>query len=442
MSFKEQLEKHANILNKYKSLYIDNNQSINNNIINVEKNDEIYRNENSKEIDQIDDKFNEQMNIKNNNDINLEKIDHLISKLNFKRENNYQSFNSEEKKIDEHNNSNKSSNDISKLKKSSFDINAIKAKYLNNNDHNLNLAKKFLNEQNEEIKDNNNDNNNKLNTINNIKKLNLLNARNEIERIKGKYYTMSLNNKNYINNYINNNNIITKENNAFNTPYYIQLNKEIIELKAKLNLYEEEISKSNKSIISNNIIQSFNNIRDTEITQENKKKKKSNLEDNNSKDNNNKETFISFKYNNINDTESNQNDNNLEENIINEPKEKEKENEKKEKTKINDYYSDINFISQNADYDYSEVLPIIDKVSKLKELNDIEEDFEYQKSNDDNTQNNNVTEMNKSEELPNDNIEFKEKDIGKIDNFENRNKKIKLITFEEFLAKDEKNNNE
>ena len=35
----------------------------------------------------------------------------------------------------------------------------------------------------------------------------------------------------------------------------------------------------------------------------------------------------------------------------------------------------------NNNFDYSEVLPIVDKVSKLKELNDIDEDFENQKSN-------------------------------------------------------------
>ena len=138
--------------------------------------------------------------------------------------------------------------------------------------------------------------------------------------------------------------------------------------------------------------------------------------------------------------------------------------------------SNNNINSDNNDFDYSEVLPIIDKVSKLKELNDIDEDFEIQKSPNiisDRTKltNININSNSNDEEVPHivnsildalsnklisSNIEYekeKEKDINKI-NYKNEdlniikpkiipknknidNKQTKIISFQEFLAKEE-----
>ena len=124
--------------------------------------------------------------------------------------------------------------------------------------------------------------------------------------------------------------------------------------------------------------------------------------------------------------------------------------------------------NNNNDFDYSDVLPIIDKVSKLKDLNDIDENFDKQKTNDLNIERINITNSNinnlnsnEDEEVPNivnsildalsnkkitNNIENnqnndinnqieKPKLINKNNNFED--KKNKIISFKEFLEKEE-----
>ena len=126
--------------------------------------------------------------------------------------------------------------------------------------------------------------------------------------------------------------------------------------------------------------------------------------------------------------------------------------------------------SNNNDFDYSEVLPIIDKVSKLKDINEIEDNYDKQKTNALNTQRMNLTNSNininsnEDEEVPNivnsildalsnklitSNLENnqenekkieKPKLISKNNNLEDRTKKI--ISFKEFLAKDDNNKDE
>ena len=127
------------------------------------------------------------------------------------------------------------------------------------------------------------------------------------------------------------------------------------------------------------------------------------------------------------------------------------------------------------EFDYSEVLPIIDKVSKLKELNELEEDFDNQKNNNLNSQRTKLTNINiipnsnEDDDVPNivnsildalsnklieSNLDYnKEKDeknkdeetdinkpklISKNKNIEG--KQTKIISFQEFLEKEEKNN--
>jgi len=553
MNFKEQLIKHENILNKYKALYINkenqNDNDINNintnsnsnfseNIISFNNNNFYKKNNDFNDGDNVNKNINnkaynsllnnninnqensisfnnknnlnltnlpqEQQQLINNSDkslkveekINLEKIDNLLAKLNFKRENDLNKSKNPMNNFQENNsilvtsqapyistdNLNKTNMSVIGNK---LDITNIKAKYENNN-NSFNITQKFFEDKNDE---NQNNDNNKLNTINNIKKLNQLNARNEIERIKAKYYSMNLNknnNKYLDNNYAINNNI----NNSF-----VQLNKEIIEIKNKLDSYRNDLKLSYQNIIKNSIDSYIqNNDIKTKYNDEKciniyNKNAINNNNDNNlyNKDNiqSNNQIFFknnlnikSFDINNdlketkknmFNEYENNINDNNFENNSH-------YNNEVKNKNNFNNinYNESINN-DYNNDFDYSEVLPIVDKVSKLKELNDIDEDFENQKSNNlfsDRTKitNINVNQNNNEEdEVPNivnsildalsnklisSNIDYgKEKDqrfenkeqndnltkpniIPKNKNFEN--KKSKIISFQEFLAKEEK----
>ena len=553
MNFKEQLIKHENILNKYKALYINkesqndndinniNNNSFSNfseNIISFNNNNFYKKNNDFNDGDNVNKNINnkannsllnnninnqensisfnnknnlnlknlpqEQQQLINNSDkslkveekINLEKIDNLLAKLNFKRENDLNKSKNPMNNFQENNSilvTNQapyiSTDNLNKTNMSvidnKLDITNIKAKYENNN-NSFNITQKFFEDKNDE---NQNNDNNKLNTINNIKKLNQLNARNEIERIKAKYYSMNLNknnNKYLDNNYAINNNI----NNSF-----VQLNKEIIEIKNKLDSYRNDLKLSYQNIIKNSIDSYIqNNDIKTKYNDEKciniyNKNVINNNNDNNlyNKDNIQSNNQISFKNNlniksfDINDDlketkknmfneyENNINDNNFENNSH-------YNNEVKNKNNFNNinYNESINN-DYNNDFDYSEVLPIVDKVSKLKELNDIDEDFENQKSNNlfsDRTKitNINVNQNNNEEdEVPNivnsildalsnklisSNIDYgKEKDqrfenkeqndnltkpniIPKNKNFEN--KKSKIISFQEFLAKEEK----
>ena len=553
MNSKEQLIKHENILNKYKALYINkesqndndinniNNNSFSNfseNIISFNNNNFYKKNNDFNDGDNVNKNINnkannsllnnninnqensisfnnknnlnlknlpqEQQQLINNSDkslkveekINLEKIDNLLAKLNFKRENDLNKSKNPMNNFQENNSilvTNQapyiSTDNLNKTNMSvidnKLDITNIKAKYENNN-NSFNITQKFFEDKNDE---NQNNDNNKLNTINNIKKLNQLNARNEIERIKAKYYSMNLNknnNKYLDNNYAINNNI----NNSF-----VQLNKEIIEIKNKLDSYRNDLKLSYQNIIKNSIDSYIqNNDIKTKYNDEKciniyNKNVINNNNDNNlyNKDNIQSNNQISFKNNlniksfDINDDlketkknmfneyENNINDNNFENNSH-------YNNEVKNKNNFNNinYNESINN-DYNNDFDYSEVLPIVDKVSKLKELNDIDEDFENQKSNNlfsDRTKitNINVNQNNNEEdEVPNivnsildalsnklisSNIDYgKEKDqrfenkeqndnltkpniIPKNKNFEN--KKSKIISFQEFLAKEEK----
>ena len=557
MNFKEQLIKHENILNKYKALYINNeNQNENNNnnnnissenIINLNYNNVLEKNNMFNDGDNVNQNINNKVhnsilnnNInnegnsfsfnKNNNlnllnssqeqqpiksnlntiektqeNINLEKIDNLLAKLNFKREydlniprkimnntqeNNLISITSQTPNISTDNLNKTNMTVINSNNNNKLDITSIKAKYENNN-NSFNITQKFFEDKNEE--DQNNDNN-KFNTINNIKKLNQLNARNEIVRIKSKYYSMNLNknNNNFLdNNYVINNNI----NNSF-----VQLNKEIIEIKTKLDSYRNDLKLSYQNIIKNSIdsyiqnndikfndekeINIYNkkiisknndsNLYNKDITQSNnqisiKDKFKNDHLNIQSSDINN--DLNETKKNLLNEYANNINANNFENNFniknIHEIKNKNNLNNINNNESINNDY--------NNEFDYSEVLPIVDKVSKLKELNDIDEDFENQKSNNlfsDRTKvtNINVNQNNNEEdEVPNivnsildalsnklisSNIDYekekqqkleqkdengnliKPKIIPKNKNIEN--KKTKVISFQEFLAKEEK----
>jgi len=544
MNFKEQLIKHENILNKYKALYINkenqNDNDINNinnnsnsnfseNIISFNNNfykknndfndgDNVNKNINNKAYNSLlnnninnqensisfNNKNNlnltnlpqEQQQLINNSDkslkveekINLEKIDNLLAKLNFKRENDLNKSKNPMNNFQENNsilvtsqapyistdNLNKTNMSVIGNK---LDITNIKAKYENNN-NSFNITQKFFEDKNDE---NQNNDNNKLNTINNIKKLNQLNARNEIERIKAKYYSMNLNknnNKYLDNNYAINNNI----NNSF-----VQLNKEIIEIKNKLDSYRNDLKLSYQNIIKNSI-DSY--IQNNDIKTKYNDEKCINIYNKNAINNNNDNNL----YNKDNIQSNNQiffkNNLNIKSFDINDDLKETKKNMFNEyENNINDYnnevknknnFNNINYNESinndyNNDFDYSEVLPIVDKVSKLKELNDIDEDFENQKSNNlfsDRTKitNINVNQNNNEEdEVPNivnsildalsnklisSNIDYgKEKDqrfenkekngnltkpniIPKNKNFEN--KKSKIISFQEFLAKEEK----
>ena len=129
--------------------------------------------------------------------------------------------------------------------------------------------------------------------------------------------------------------------------------------------------------------------------------------------------------------------------------------------------------ANNNNFDYSEVLPIIDKVSKLKDMNEIEDNYDKQKFNA-NTQrtyltnsNINLNTNNEDEEVPNivnsildalsnklitSNIENnqdnekekkekvieKPKLIPKNNDIDDKTKKI--ISFKEFLEKEENDN--
>ena len=348
MNFKEQLTKHENILNKYKALYINkdkpkydnnnnNNISLNKDIIlnnintnninnynNIQKNTDFYN-----KITSVDNILEQQQSINNKKDeqkkeegnINLEKIDNLLAKLNFKRENNTYN-NNQNKKINNlqenksislfHEDPNKTQDNLvntnisisSNKNNNKLDINSIKSKYQNNKINSFNITEKFFNDKKDE-KENTNEDNNKLNTINNIKKLNQLNARNEIERIKSKYYNINLN-KNNTNNYLNNNYVVN--NNIINDSF-VQLNKEIIELKAKIDLYRNELIISNQNYIKNSINSKYN--KDSEqLININNINKIENHNDNNILDNKETIQLDSISFNNNNYINNNYNNDN------------------------------------------------------------------------------------------------------------------------------------
>ena len=185
---------------------------------------------------------------------------------------------------------------------------------------------------------------------------------------------------------------------------------------------------------------------------------------------------LNFKYNIQNNIEQKENNSRKEievdinsyENYINN-----KDQENNMQNNNNGLISEININSNNQminsnnnDFDYSEVLPIIDKVSKLKDLNEIDDNYDKQNTNSQrmNLINNNV--INKEEEVPdivnnildalsnkliisniennnnkeNKNIIEKPKLIIKNNSIEEKTKKI--ISFQEFLEKEEKEEKE
>ena len=538
MNFKEQLAKHENILNRFKALYINNdnndqnknniNENSSKNIMNNLENININKNINNSDINFDLTKYNfsygkEKTNVNNkidpllnniNNDnkynlpenkqitekkeekLDLGKIDNLLDKLNFKRENNINNkIISEEKnniiKNTEDINLNNNNNKFDK-----FDIGSIKNKYQKDNINNLNITEKYYN-NNKNIEEKNNFNINSS-SMNDIKKLSQLNARNEIERIKSKYYTMNLNNIINKKNYLNDDLFQANKNN-----YNIQLNKDILEIKNKIELYRKEVKEV--SLLSQNKKESKPEL-DSSISKNEAKGDENNISINNNNINNN----INFENleteKNIIENGSNQiniPNLNFKYNLKNN-EDKRKENSRKEiDVEINSYenyinnnkksdrneipnnnmnvpLSDIRINSNNQmvnannnDFDYSEVLPIIDKVSKLKDMNEIEDNYDKQKFNA-NTQrtyltnsNINLNTNNEDEEVPNivnsildalsnklitSNIENnqdnekekkekiieKPKLIPKNNDIDDKTKKI--ISFKEFLEKEENDN--
>ena len=380
-----------------------------------------------------------------------------------------------------------------------FDIGSIKSKYKNNDINEFNVVEKYYNPKKEDKN---------ILSINDIKKYNKLNARSEIERIKSKYYSMNLNNiinkKNYLKDDLFPNN--NKDN------YNIQLNKDILEIKNKIELYKNEFK--NISLLSQKDLKDES----ISIKEENEKFKIHNINENsknisiinkndilNNENNQNQNLNkviengnsqinipnLNFKYSIPNNLEKFDNNsrkeidveiNSYENSIINNINNNNNQQEINEinviqynNMNMNGIISEIRINSNNQmmnnnnnDFDYSDVLPIIDKVSKLKDLNDIDENFEKQKTNDLNIERINITNSNinnlnsnEDEEVPNivnsildalsnkkitNNIENnqnndinnqieKPKLINKNNNFED--KKNKIISFKEFLEKEE-----
>ena len=543
MSFKEQLAKHENILNRFKALYINNeNQnknSINEKSSNIEMNNsenpitgqDIVNKPNYSNINTNSNNYNfsygnitnGRINYSKNNDNNydynnnkeksnifenkkefekkdvdkdLGKIDNLLDKLNFKRENN---INNESISMEKYNINNNKEDIISNNSKK-FDIGSIKSKYKNNDINEFNVVEKYYNPKKEDKN---------ILSINDIKKYNKLNARSEIERIKSKYYSMNLNNiinkKNYLKDDLFPNN--NKDN------YNIQLNKDILEIKNKIELYKNEfknisllsqkdlkdesisIKEENEKIKIHNINENSKNIsiinKNDILNNENNQNQNLNkvIENGNSQINipnlnfkysipNNLEKFDNNSRKEI-DVEINSYENSIINNINNNNNNQQEINEINEiqnnNMNMNGIISEIRINSNNQmmnnnnnDFDYSDVLPIIDKVSKLKDLNDIDENFDKQKTNDLNIERINITNSNinnlnsnEDEEVPNivnsildalsnkkitNNIENnqnndinnqieKPKLINKNNNFED--KKNKIISFKEFLEKEE-----
>ena len=558
MSFKEQLAKHENILNRFKALYINNENkdkqtnneilskikinnlnyenrninkdNINNSDINKTINNYNFsygigmtnRDINNKSNNNINNNIN--YNLDNNNEENLKKIenkkilekkeekmnldlgkiDNLLDKLNFKRENNMNNRLINEEKQNNYKNEDDININTNINNNKKFDIDNIKSKYLNNNINTLNITEKYYNNKKED--DSININNSTTLTINNIKKMNQLNSRSEIERIKSKYYSMNLNNIINKRNYLSKDVFLDKNKDNYN----LQLNKDILEIKNKLELYRNEVNLLNKKEINEELNQKENSLLNKkELNNElnsfisNKQLNTSDIINNNINNKNdivmnvslNKENVISsnkiiengsnqinipnlnFKYNIQNNIEQKENNSRKEievdinsyENYINN-----KDQENNMQNNNNGLISEININSNNQminsnnnDFDYSEVLPIIDKVSKLKDLNEIDDNYDKQNTNSQrvNLINNNV--INKEEEVPdivnnildalsnkliisniennnnnkeNENIIEKPKLITKNNSIEDKTKKI--ISFQEFLEKEEKEEKE
>ena len=540
MSFKEQLAKHENILNRFKALYINNenqdkktnNETSSNIKVNNENNNINKDNINNSEIDKIinnynfsygidvtnkninnninrdiNNNINNNYNLNNNKEkienkkiiekkeeqkekeIDLGKIDNLLDKLNFKRENNINNrlIIEEENNINKKNDNTNINININNNKK--FDIDNIKNKYITNNINAFNITDKYYNNK----KEDDSLNNSSSFTINNIKKMNQLNSRSEIERIKSKYYSMNLNNIINKQNYLNKDVFLNKNKDN----YSLQLNKEIMEIKNKLDLYRQEVKESsllNKKEINNelNSFVSDKQLNNGEIINNNKSESDINISIITNKENIGTSNKIiengsnqinipnlNFKYNiqNIQNNNIEQNDNNSRreieveinsfENYIN--------NEKEEKNIIqnnnmNGLISEIKRNSNNQimdtnnnDFDYSEVLPIIDKVSKLKDLNEIDDNYDKQNANSQKiilTNNNNSNEEevpdivnnildalsnklitsnidNNNKNKENENIIEKPKLITKNNINEDKNNNKKIISFQEFLEKEE-----
>ena len=557
MSFKEQLAKHENILNRFKALYINNenkDKQTNNEILskiminnlnyenrNINK-DNINNSDINKTINNYNFSYgigmtnkdinnnannninnNINYNLDNNNEENLKKIenkkilekkeekmnldlgkiDNLLDKLNFKRENNMNNRLINEEKQNNYKNEDDININTNINNNKKFDIDNIKSKYLNNNINALNITEKYYNNKKED--DSININNSTTLTINNIKKMNQLNSRSEIERIKSKYYSMNLNNIINKRNYLSKDVFLDKNKDNYN----LQLNKDILEIKNKLELYRNEVNLLSKKEINEELNQKENSLLNKkELNNElnsfisNKQLNNSDIINNNINNKNdidmnvslNKENVISsnkiiengsnqinipnlnFKYNIQNNIEQKENNSRKEievdinsyENYINN-----KDQENNMQNNNNGLISEININSNNQminsnnnDFDYSEVLPIIDKVSKLKDLNEIDDNYDKQNTNSQrvNLINNNV--INKEEEVPdivnnildalsnkliisniennnnkeNKNIIEKPKLITKNNSIEHKTKKI--ISFQEFLEKEEKEEKE
>ena len=504
-SSKNIMNNSENLMNN-KKLDIDNTNNLNK--YNFSYGKEVSKNTNNDFLNNSDVKKDKIFDIqkeseKKEENIDLGKIDNLLDKLNFKRENNIEnkSVIQEKNNIMRNYEDNKEANKNNINNNKKFDIASIKSKYLDNNINSFNITEKYYNNKDKEENNNYNITQPYLkNNMNDIKKLNQLNARSEIERIKSKYYSMNLNNIINKNNYLNTD--LFPNNNRNN--YNIQLNKDILEIKNNLELYRKEVKEKSllnekditKSSISKkevndsekniSINKNINNINDNIKIIENNKKEINIIENGSNQIN---IPNLNFKYNIENNKERKDEKENSRkeidieinsyENYINNDKTEKNEIQNNNNNNLNGFISEIKINSNNQiinsnnnDFDYSEVLPIIDKVSKLKDINEIEDNYDKQKTNALNTQRMNLTNSNininsnEDEEVPNivnsildalsnklitSNIENnqenenekkieKPKLISKKNNIEDKTKKI--ISFKEFLEKEENNKDE
>ena len=456
MSFKDQLSKHENLLNKYKDLYLKDNSNSNNSSKTSNQNISISRTSNNSNLRQnpINDdsnitgnniisnnttsKYQETSNVLsnkfNNSDIqksiefnpmnknqigisnspsfqnnknverSLEKIDVLLNKLN--QQKNSSSII-------------KSNNNISKIensKENDFDIKTDnKLKIIKNNDFNFNNQ--------------NNNVNYRLNTNNNFNVIN--NNKMTFQNIKEKYFTAEPNNfmgdtfglnNNFLNtfqqqpkgnNFLDANDILNKldnfvpnitEGNFFKNNIYnknINLNnnnlnnninikierlkakyfsndidnfnlaikqkdKEISILEKKLDLYKKKIELTQKNIIKIQSLKYNEEINNSNIISQNKKSKDINTTSQNIT-NILKESQIS-KNNNIS------NNNITNNNITNNGEETINFSLSEDESMTSGYFKfKTSQTQEDKEYNYNDVLPLINKVSKLKEIREIEE---------------------------------------------------------------------
>ena len=439
----------------------------------------------------------------------MKKIDDLLNKLNYKRENDSQKFYSE-KKI--------------KSNKSDFNIEEIKQKYLRKENNIIETNINFNKEDKYNLNSFSNKNtvNKVINSINNT--LGNVQPLNEIEKIKMKYLNKNNNTINYTKNDIKS---IEERINKYKNELFEKTEKKNYQIKNEINT--NNLLSKYKNLKNENEIQQLTKINDIKNNQQEMK-----IDDYiNLMKEKNKKNIIQVKSDLINE-EKNNNFSNLIKNEKNEELNLEKQdlnyNEEEEKTNneqkilnleekdnfnkknINDktqfknsnYNESISFnLSEDSDmfysknfknslfqkrenpeFNYEEVYPIIEKVSKLKTIKELEEkennnnisNLEEKNNNDEKDANeiinkvyfalsNNLIELDekinepksgkalelselenenikelKSNLLINNNIIEKPKLLTKNNIRNNSKEKKKLLSFSEFLSKEENKN--